>query len=627
MMQAFRSAAKPVLAVLAITFLIWLVWDLSGLGSGTGSVFTRTTVGKINGRKVDVRVFDQRVQNVITQQQQGGRNVGLDEIDQIRSQVWDDVVQEYLLQEEYRRLGLRISDDEVAEAIRNVPPPEAQGLAQFQTNGQFDLDKYHRWLRSAEGQAFVPALESQYRDQLLQAKLFRSVVADVFLSDATLWERYRDEREQVRVGMVRIDPATAVNDPATPVDEKEAEAYYRAHRDEFKRKRTAFLSYLTIPRSPDASDTAAALERARLLREEIVKGAPFEEVAQRESSDTVSGAKGGDLGEAKRSDFVPAFSDAAMTLPLNTVSEPVLSPFGYHLIKVESRRGETFKARHLLVPIEVTGNHRDQLDAIADSLESLAAEKLEADAIETAAKALNLEIKATGPVAQGSRVVVPEGGVVPDAAVWAFQAEEGEHSTVIEAPTSFFVFRLDSLQEEGIPPLAAIKTEVENRIRFDKKVAEARQLAETLVKQVSASNPLKAAAASMGFEYREMGPFARLSAPLGSPSLIGAAFGATAGKLVGPVEAQPDPEALGQSDRGVYLFELLSRTAADSTEFAANLNSIRQQAIQAARRSRVQAYMTALRESAKLVDNRGEIYKTAAQNAALQAQAGIPVSR
>lgn len=627
MMQAFRSAAKPVLAVLALTFLIWLVWDLSGLGSGTGNVFTRTTIGKINGRKVDVRVFDQRVQNLVAQQQQQGQTMGLDEVEQVRNQVWDQVVQEYLLQGEYRRLGLRISDDEVAEAIRNVPPPEAQGLAQFQTNGQFDLDKYHRWLRSAEGQAFVPALEFQYRDQLLQAKLFRSVVADVFLSDATLWERYRDEREQVKVGMVRIDPATAVNDPTSAISDKEAEDYYRAHQAEFKRKKTAFLSYLTVPRAPDASDTALALDRARTLRDEIVKGAPFDEVARRESSDTVSGAKGGDLGEAKRADFVPAFSDAAMALPLNTVSEPVLSPFGYHLIKVETRKGDTFKARHLLVPIEVAGTHRDQLDAIADSLESLAAEKLEADAIETAAKALNLTVRSSGPVVQGNRVVVPEGGVVPDAAVWAFQAEQGEHSTVVEAPTAFFVFRLDSLQEEGIPPLAAIKTEVQNRIRLDKKVAEARRLGETLTKQVSAANPLKSAAQAMGFEYREMGPFARLSSPLGAPTLIGAAFGATPGKVVGPVEAPPATESDGAPDRGVYVFELLERTPADSAEFTKNLNAIRQQAIQAARRSRVQAYMTALRESAKLVDNRSEIYKTAAQNAALQAQAGIPVSQ
>ncbi|MFN0179377.1 MAG: SurA N-terminal domain-containing protein [Gemmatimonadales bacterium] len=624
-MQAFRSAAKPVLAILALTFLIWLVWDLSGLGSGTGNVFTRTTVGRINGRKVDVRVFDQRVQNVIAEQQQRGANVGLDQVDQIRNQVWEQMVQEYLLQGEYRRLGLRVTDDEVADAIRNVPPPEAQQLPQFQTNGQFDLDKYQRWLRSAEGQAFVPALEYQYRDQLLQAKLFRSVVADVFLSDATLWERYRDEREQVKIGMVRIDPITAVNDPAAPIPEAEAQAYYQQHRDEFKRAKTAFLSYLTVPRLPVASDTAAARARIQALKEEITKGTPFEEVATRESSDSVSAARGGDLGEAKRSDFDSLFSDAAMRLPLNTVSDPVLTSFGYHLIKVETRKGDTFKARHLLVPIEVTGAHRDQLDAMADSLETLAAEKLEPEAIDTAANALGLTVKAAPPVTQGNRVIVQEGGVVPDAAVWAFQAEVGEHSTVIEAPTAFFVFRLDSLHQEGVPSFAAVKTEVENRIRMDKKAVEARRLGESLIKQVTAAKPLRNAATTMGFEYRELGPFARLSAPLGAPTLIGAAFGTRPGQIVGPVEADQPVEKGTPADRGVYLFEMIERTPADSAEFARSLSGIRSQAIQAARRSRVQAYMASLKESAKLVDKRGEIYKTAAQNAALQAQSGIPI--
>jgi len=66
----------------------------------------------------------------------------------------------------------------------------------------------------------------------------------------------------------------------------------------------------------------------------------------------------------------------------------------------------------------------------------------------------------------------------------------------------------------------------------------------------------------------------------------------------------------------VYLLEGLGITPADSADFAKNLASIRQQALQAAKRSRVQAYLSALRESAKIVDRRAEIYKTAAQVAA-----------
>lgn len=613
MMQAFRNAAKPVILVVTISFFAWLVFDLSGLGSSTGSIFSSRSVGKVNGRSVDVRIFDQRVQNAMSQQQQRGASLGLDQIQEIRNQVWDESIREVLLQAEYRKRGLSVSSDEVANAIRNIPLPDLQQVATFQTNGQFDLEKYQRWLASAEGQQYIPGLDAQYREQLLQAKLFRSVVSDVFISDPTLWERYRDEREQTKVGMVRIDPAVSVTDQSAPVTAPEAEAYYNQHKDEFKREKSAFLSFLYAPRVTVASDSAAALTRATATRDEIIKGAPFDEVARRESSDSLSAAKGGDLGPMKRTDFVPAFTAAATALPLNTVSAPVLTQFGYHIIKVESRTGDSLRARHILIPIEITGAHRDQLDQIADSLELLAAEKLDPSAIDTAARALNLTVRRIGPVVEGARVFVPEGGQVPDAGVWAFQAKPGEHSRIIEAPNAFYVFRLDSLQPAGIPPLTAVKTEVEAKVRSGKKTQEARRLAETLAKQVTAGTSLAQAAKGMGFEYREMGPFARLTSPLGAPPLIGTAFGLKQGEVSGPVTLSP-----ATGDAGVYLFEGLGITRADSAAFTKDLASIRQQALQAAKRSRVQAYLASLRESATIVDRRSEIYKTAAQATASQ---------
>ena len=184
MMQAFRNAAKPIIVVLSIAFFVWLVWDLSGLGSGSGGLLSRTTVGKVNGRSVDVRAFDQRVQNAISERQQRtNANLGLDEINQVRDQVWDQVVQEILFQQEYSRRDLTVTSDEVAEAIRSIPLPELQQLPELQTNGKFDPEKYQRWLASSIGQSVIPGLEAQYRQQLLQAKLFRSVVGDVFVSD------------------------------------------------------------------------------------------------------------------------------------------------------------------------------------------------------------------------------------------------------------------------------------------------------------------------------------------------------------------------------------------------------------------------------------------------------------
>lgn len=606
MMQFFRSAAKPIILVTTIAFFIWLVYDLSGLGGG-GGMLTTTSVGKVNGETVDARSFQAAVQQAIdARQRQTGASLSLEEVAQVRDQVWDQVVQDFIFRAEYARHGIRVSADEVAEAIKSQPLRELAQNPEFQTDGQFDAQKYQRWLQSSAGQSFIPMLEDRYRDEIMRGKLIRNIIGDVYLSDASLWERYRDEREMVRLGILVVDPATAVPDNAAPVSAEEVEAYYRAHLDEFKRPRAAYLSYVALPRLPDASDSAAALVRIRALRDEIAGGAPFGDVARRESADTLSGKNGGELGEMKKAGVDSSFAAAALTLPLKTLSQPVRSEFGWHLIEVESRKDDAFTARHILVPIEVAGAHRRELDLRADSLEQIAAERLEQSALDSAATALKLPVRKAGPVVQGGAVLREETGRIPDASIWAFQAKPGEQSPVLEAERSYVVVRLDSLQEEGTPPLAAIRGDVEARARLAKKQSATDAIARRLADEARKGKHLKELAQGAGLSYRELGPVARLSTGLPEPKLIGAAFGAPAGAIAGPVRAED----------GFYLFEGLERVAADSAEFVKNLVQIRSAALQSARQNRVRAYVTALRSNAKIVDRRADIYTTNAQAAA-----------
>ncbi len=613
MMQFFRSSAKPIILVVAVAFLSWLVVDLSGLG-GAGGMLTTTSVGKVNGKSVDARTFQAAVQQAIdARQRQSGASLSLEEVAQVRDQVWDQFVQDFIFRAEYARHGIRVTSEEVAEAIKAQPLRELAQNPEFQTDGQFDQAKYQRWLQSAAGQQFIPLLEDRYRDEIMRGKLIRGVIGDVYLSDAALWERYRDEREMIRMGILVVNPATAVPDAAAPVTAEAIESYYRAHPDEFKRPRAAYLSYLSLPRLPDASDSAAALARARTLREEIAGGAPFADVARRESADTLSGKNGGNLGEMNKNGVDSSFATAALSLPLKSLSQPVRSLFGWHLIEVESRKGDTFMARHILIPIEVVGVHRQELDRRADSLEQLAAERLEQSALDSAATALTRPIRTVGPIVQGGAVIGEETGRIPDASIWAFQAKPGEQSPVLEAERAYVVVRLDSLREEGIPPLASIRREVEARARLVKKQAGAAVVANRLAAAAREGKHLKDLVQGSGLSYREVGPVARLSTGLPEPKLIGAAFGAPVGGIAGPVRVED----------GVYLFEGLARIPADSAEFAKNLVQIRAAALQGARQNRVRAYVAALRSSAKVVDRRSDIYTTSAQ-AAANAQAPVP---
>ncbi|HSR14643.1 MAG TPA: SurA N-terminal domain-containing protein, partial [Gemmatimonadales bacterium] len=190
MMQAFRNSAKPLIYIVAISFFAWLVLDLSGLTGGTG-VLTTTSVGRINGESVDSRLFQQAVSQATEERQrQSPEPLGIAAMAQIRDQVWEQFIQNQLLEEQFDRYGIATSSDEIAAAIRTSPPPQLAQLSDFQTEGQFDQTKYERWLASAVGQSYVPLLEDQYRSQILQAKLARHLVAATYVSDAELWERF-----------------------------------------------------------------------------------------------------------------------------------------------------------------------------------------------------------------------------------------------------------------------------------------------------------------------------------------------------------------------------------------------------------------------------------------------------
>ena len=601
MMQAFRNSAKLIAVFFGVMLLLWLV-DLSGITGGSG-VFSKTTVGRINGDRVDTRTYDEAVQNAIRQQQeQSSAPLSLEDVERIRNDVWEQFIQNKIVQEEMDRYNIDVTPEEIVEAIRTNPPPQLMSDSNFQTDGRFDPTKYDQWLRSSSAQGYLPFLEAQYASEIRQAKLWRIVTADVVLSDAALWESYRDEHEMVKIRLAALVPRTVVPDSAVSITPQEVEQYYREHQDEFRRQRTAFMSYVALQRSVNGSDSAAALARAQAIRNEITGGVPFAEVARRESSDSVSGSKGGDLGEWTRGDFDAQFDSAAFSLPLNTLSQPVLTQFGYHLIEISKRTGNKATGRHILVPIEVAGDHRDWLDAQADSLETLAAERLDPAALDTVSRVLRLPLLRSGPVQEGSRVQVGR-FVVPDAGVWAFQAQPGEIGGIIEIPEAFFVFRLDSVQPAGVPLLADIRQSVETAVRDQKKWTRAREMAKDAAKRMGEGSSLVQTASALNLANQEMGPFSRINPPLPNPQVIGAAFGLKQGEHSQPLD----------TEEGIYLLEVLEHTAADSAEFARQVDELRLTALRQERQNRIRSYMTSLRAQAEVKDYRGDIYRTTAQ--------------
>jgi peptidyl-prolyl cis-trans isomerase D len=613
MIRAMRSSAKWIMGVLVVAFVGWMVFDV-GMGiTGGGGYRPGDAIAEVNGQRIDLQVYNNAVRDAQDRQRQqaGSAPVTREDLQALESAVLENLIQGILLRDEYRRRGITVSDDEIRAAALQSPPPEVQNIPEFQTEGRFDLSKYQRYVNSRQDPTFLLALEARYRDEIPQAKLLDQLVADIYLTDARLWQVYRDQHDSVTIRLLTLFPDAAVPDSEVRIADSEVEHYYQDHTQDFDRRAVAYLSYVVVPQIPIASDSAAARQRALDLRQEIVKGGDFAEIAKRESADTVSGARGGDLGEAKKGAFVPEFEHAALALSPGQTSQPVLSPFGYHIIKLESKKGDTYHARHILIPIQLAGAHQDEVDAKIDSLERRAADQSDGALLDSAAAAIGARVLPVPPLLEGERAMA---GATPvsDAGIWAFEARTGETSPVIESGQASYVFRLDSLLPGGVPPLTEIRDLVAGTIRLKKKLEATRQIALGVVADIRAGRTtLDSAAKRFHGALLRVGPFNRVSPPTGlqaEPALVGAAFGT-------PMNGVSPPVA---GERAVYLVQPLSRHPADSAAFAQQLPAEREQMLQLARQARVRLVMNSLRAQAKVEDRRKALAE--AQRKAEQAQ-------
>jgi len=130
----------------------------------------------------------------------------------------------------------------------------------------------------------------------------------------------------------------------TKVEDADLQKYYDAHKAQYEQVHARHILIHTKPLSAGQKEQsdADALAKVQAVRQKIVDGADFATVATQESDDVGSKVKGGDLGTFKRGDMVGPFEQAAFTLKIGELSEPVKSQYGYHLIKVESRESRTF---------------------------------------------------------------------------------------------------------------------------------------------------------------------------------------------------------------------------------------------------------------------------------------------
>jgi len=597
-LQAMRSSAKFVFWILAIAFIGgFLLFQSSGL-IGRAAVTPTTAVATVNGTDILYTDWQRRSSQLIQEaQQQNGQTLSQDEQQRLENQAFDEMVQDILLQQEYRRRGITVSDAELRDYARFAPPRWITSAPDLQTDGQFDPAKYQRLLASGQARqsGLLVALEQYFRSEVPKQKLAEQVTAGVYVTDLDLWRAWQDANDSASVSFVKFNPTPTAAD--SNISDADLRKYYDAHKEEFDRAGHAVVKVLSIPRVVTAADSAVVRNRLLALRNEIVGGAKFEDVAKRESADTVSGVNGGDLGKGPKGRFVPEFEKAVDALKPGEISQPVLTPFGYHLIRLDSRAGDTTALHHILLRIQPSDSSEAKIDREADQLSKKAAGSDQPTKFAEAAKELGLK-PFTVSVTEGQPARF-EDRYIPSVSAWAFSGvKPGEISDLFDAEDGYYLAQLDSITPGG-KTFEAVKGDVRARLARDRAVERVIPEANALSTAARGSS-LEAAATARKLTVQKTGLVNRAGAASAFGSVgeaLGAAFALPVGAVSVPIRERD----------AVFVLQVDARKPADRVAFEAKKKELRAARIQQIRQQRLQAYFEDLRTSAKIDDRRKEI--------------------
>ena len=598
MMRQMRENTKWIMLVTALAFFALMVFEWGMDASGRSGV-GQGNVGSVNRTPISYEQWQSVRRNLFDQVQAASDNpITSAENREIDDAAFDEAVNQILIQEELERRGIRVTDEEVRQAAQFSPPPALRESTAFQTEGQFDLQKYQQYL-SAVDELTLLQLEAYYRDVIPRSKLLRQVSEGIFMTDGQLWEIWKDQNERATIEYVAVNAATMIADSLARPTDRAISAYYRENREDFRVPARASVKVVAIDKQPGAADTAAARDRAGELRQLILDGADFAEIATRESSDQSTAPLGGDLGTFERGRMVPEFDTAAFEEPVGSITEPVRTQYGFHVIEILDRSADSATARHILIPVELTDQSELELFTLADSLETLVDDR----SFDEAAAALGLDVQ-TADLTQDFPFV-GTAGEIAEGADWAIEeAAPGDASPVFETQTAFYALELVSFTPEGYLAEDQARASIEQILTQERKLELASERAEMALAGLAQGATLEDLASALGTDVQTAESFGRNDFVPGlgrHNSAIGAAFGLPVGSRSGLLTTTTD----------AYVIQVTDRVPADSTAWAGQKEAQRIYVSQQMAQARLSEWLDALRANADIVDQRDEVLQAA----------------
>ncbi len=463
MLKKMREHAASIMVVAIVSFIatIFFSWGMGNTQKSNQEKY----IGKIGKEKIPLQQFYRQVEaerEKLRMTSEG--QVIPQQIRMVPRQVWETEVSRILHREVFEDMALKGSAEEVFEHLKKNPPPGITQHPRFLTDSIFDTSKYVQFLsdpQSYEDPGLVQ-LEAYSREIVIPMENLKKLVeAGVFPARVEIEQEYRDGYDRAVFEYVKVAPSLFEVD-SSEVSEGMIESYYQANPDSFSEESQAELYFVRFPKVATAEDENVYLRELRDIKKSIDDGeSTFEEEAKRESDDESSAVNGGDLGWFKKGEMVPEFEEVAFSIAPGTISEPVKSAFGYHLILVEDKEEQDsvvkVKARHILRKIQPTAETLDSLEEFIDTMRKVMLEKGFFEAVAGDGK---VNVDSTGLFKKGD--MINGIGYLSGAYIFAFSDDEEAEkiSERMENDHALFLLQVKRRTKKGVLPLADVRERI-----------------------------------------------------------------------------------------------------------------------------------------------------------------------
>lgn len=520
MLEAIRSRAQGIFAwvIVGLITIPFALWGINNYFREEGEALAAS----VNGEEITTREFRTAFQRY-TQQLRllMGENFSEEMLDDpvMKQRVLDGLIEQRLVLDAAAELGLGMDDSELGQVIYN-------NEAFQDASGEFDFKRYENVLNS---QGLTPAAyEARLRLSLLSEQLASTLHLSAFATQQEIKDiaRLRHQEREIGYGIV---PLAKFRD-AIQISEEELRQYYDGHPDEFRTPERVVVNYLhlttealaaeipvdepalrdfyedskeqygtpeqrrashiliQLPQQADEAARQAAQEKAEGVLKRLQQGEAFEEVAKEVSEDPGSAQQGGDLGVFGRGVMDPAFEEAVFSLEkVGALSEPVLSKFGYHIIKLaEIQPGETPSFEEIRE--ELAQKYRQQLAEEhfyeqAETLDNLAYES--PFTLEVAAEALGLPIETSEPFSRRGGSGIAANPKVVAAAFSEEVLQEKMNSPAIElGPNELVVLRIKKHIPDDTAPFKEVREKIQEKLTLDQAKSKAQEQGAVLVERL-----------------------------------------------------------------------------------------------------------------------------------------------